>query len=319
MLGKGQLVADKRSREKVPPDINVTDDLSMMGRVVKVEKQVQSIESKLDCLLEIYRQCLHKGSVAALTLASLQMPVFEFDQTSDYQSPVDGSGSTQLSGCMSRSTSSRGLQQILSLNDPCAPSYCTINPARHAQVTPSRGSDGPTMSAASQIVQSAKVAVPTRQLSSFQNICRAGPLQIIPVTTEGTGSDATSFPIAAQVAEANLIQESLWRRSQSAENESLVKICSLSEKPLEHSMSVQNLIQSTHKLRVPFTGSDHKVSREHCPRLTDTQHLLRDQEIDTEMLEATVSLGAGVARIPQHSGRAEEPSGPLSRSHVRLK
>ncbi|XP_078398068.1 potassium voltage-gated channel subfamily KQT member 5-like [Cetorhinus maximus] len=319
MLGKGQLTTDKRSREKVPPGINVTDDLSMMGRLVKVEKQVQSIESKLDCLLEIYRQCLQKGSVSALTLASLQMPVFEFDQTSDYQSPVDGPGSAQFSGCMSRSTSTRGLQQMLSPNDSNAPSCYTISPVMHAQVTPSGDSDGPTMSAVNQMVQSTKMAVPTRQLSSFQDICRARPLQIIPVTAEGIGSDATSCPIAVQVAEANLIQETPWRRSQSAENESLTNVCSPTEKPLEHSPSVQNLIQSTHKLRVPFTGSDHKMSKEHCPDLTDSQLLIRDQEIGTEMLEATVALGAGVARTPQHIGRTEEPSGPISLSHVRLK
>ncbi|XP_041043304.1 LOW QUALITY PROTEIN: potassium voltage-gated channel subfamily KQT member 5-like [Carcharodon carcharias] len=319
MLGKGQLTTDKRSREKVPPGINVTDDLSMMGRLVKVEKQVQSIESKLDCLLEIYRQCLQKGSVSALTLASLQMPVFEFDQTSDYQSPVDGPGSAQFSGCMSRSTSTRGLQQILSPNDPNAPSCCTVSPVMHAQVTPRSDSDGPTMSAVNQMVQSTKMAVPTRQLSSFQDICRARPLQIIPVTAERIGSDAISCPITGQVAEANLIQETPWRRSQSAENESLINVCSPMEKTLEHSLSVQNLIQSTHKLRVPFTGSDHKMSNEHCPDLTDSQLLVRDQEIGTEMLKATISLGAGVVRTPQHIGRTEEPTGPLSLSHVRLK
>ncbi|XP_078069560.1 potassium voltage-gated channel subfamily KQT member 5-like isoform X2 [Mustelus asterias] len=319
MLGRGQVTSDKRSREKVPPDINVTDDLSMMGRVVNVEKQVQSIESKLDCLLEIYRQCLHKGSVSTLTLASLQMPVFEFDQTSDYQSPVDGPGSVPFNGCMSRSTSTRGLQQTLSINNPSAPANCTISPARQAPLAPRSESDRPRMSAVNQTVQSAKVAVPTRQLPSFQSFCRARPLQVVPAATEEIASDATSCPLAIQVADANIIQEAPWRRSQSAENESLVKVCSLTEKPLEHSVSVQNLIQCTHKLRVPFTGSSHKVGKEHCSDLADVPPLVRDQEVGAEMLEATLSPGAGVARTPQHSGPAEEPSGPLSRSHVRLK
>ncbi|XP_060710969.1 potassium voltage-gated channel subfamily KQT member 5 [Hemiscyllium ocellatum] len=222
MLGRGQLTTDKRSREKVPPDINATDDLSMMGRVVKVEKQVQSIESKLDCLLDIYRQCLQTGSVSALTLASLQMPVFESDQTSDYQSPLDGPNSAQFGGCMSRSTSSRGLQHILSPNDPRVPSCCTISSVMHPQVPPTTDSDGPTMSAVNQMVPSAKVAMPTLQLSPIQNVCRATPLQIIPTTR-----DATSCPPAGQGAGINLIQETQWKRSQSVENESLERLMAL--------------------------------------------------------------------------------------------
>ncbi|XP_043536538.1 potassium voltage-gated channel subfamily KQT member 5-like isoform X2 [Chiloscyllium plagiosum] len=314
MLGRGQLTTDKRSREKVPPDINATDDLSMMGRVVKVEKQVQSIESKLDCLLDIYRQCLHTGSVSALTLASLQMPVFESDQTSDYQSPLDGPNSAQFGGCMSRSTSSRGLQHILSPNDPCVPSCCTISSVMHPQVPPTTDSDGPTMSAVNRMVPSAKVAMPTLQLSPIQNVCRATPLQIIPTTR-----DATSCPPAGQGAGINLIQETQWKRSQSAENESLVRDCSLTEKPLEHSLSVQNLIQSTHSLRVPTTGSSYKVNQEHYSELADSLLLPRDEETGAEMLEANVSLRMDITRTHQHFSRSKEPSSPLSLSHVQLK
>ncbi|KYO28065.1 putative ATP-dependent RNA helicase DDX43 isoform B [Alligator mississippiensis] len=77
ILGKGQITTDKKSREKNTVENETTDDLSMLGRVVKVEKQVQSIESKLDSLLDIYQQVLRKGSASALTLASFQMPAFE--------------------------------------------------------------------------------------------------------------------------------------------------------------------------------------------------------------------------------------------------
>lgn len=41
ILGKGQITSDKKSREKIPAEHETTDDLSMLGRVVKVEKQVQ--------------------------------------------------------------------------------------------------------------------------------------------------------------------------------------------------------------------------------------------------------------------------------------
>uniref|UniRef100_A0A8C6PD74 Potassium voltage-gated channel subfamily Q member 4 n=1 Tax=Nothobranchius furzeri TaxID=105023 RepID=A0A8C6PD74_NOTFU len=79
---------DKKVRpekgEKTPPELDVLDELSMMGRVVKVEKQVQSIENKLDLLLNFYSLCLKKGSSHA-TLSSLLDP----DLTSDYHSPTD--------------------------------------------------------------------------------------------------------------------------------------------------------------------------------------------------------------------------------------
>ncbi|KAL0961852.1 hypothetical protein UPYG_G00332500 [Umbra pygmaea] len=70
--------------EKTPPELDLMDELSMMGRVIKVEKQVQSIENKLDILLNFYSQCLKKGS-SNFTLSSLLEP----DLTSDYHSPTD--------------------------------------------------------------------------------------------------------------------------------------------------------------------------------------------------------------------------------------
>ncbi|XP_010849581.1 PREDICTED: potassium voltage-gated channel subfamily KQT member 5 [Bison bison bison] len=77
ILGKGQITSDKKSREKITAEHEATDDLSMLGRVVKVEKQVQSIEAKLDCLLDIYQQVLRKGSAPALALAPFPSPPFE--------------------------------------------------------------------------------------------------------------------------------------------------------------------------------------------------------------------------------------------------
>ncbi|CAG5891736.1 unnamed protein product [Menidia menidia] len=88
IIGRGAVQPDKKTRpekgEKTPPELDPLDELSMMGRVVKVEKQVQSIENKLDLLLNFYSQCLKKGSSHA-TLSSLLDP----DLTSDYHSPTD--------------------------------------------------------------------------------------------------------------------------------------------------------------------------------------------------------------------------------------
>ncbi|KAL4629460.1 potassium voltage-gated channel subfamily KQT member 4 isoform X1 [Arapaima gigas] len=88
IVGRGAIQPDKKMRsekgEKTQPDLDPLDELSMMGRVAKVEKQVQSIENKLDLLLNFYTQCLKKGS-SHVTLSSLLEP----DLTSDYHSPTD--------------------------------------------------------------------------------------------------------------------------------------------------------------------------------------------------------------------------------------
>ncbi|XP_053855081.1 potassium voltage-gated channel subfamily KQT member 4 [Vidua macroura] len=86
------LPADKKVREKGEKpalEAELVDELSMMGRVVKVERQVQSIEHKLDLLLGLYSQCLRKGSANSFVLAAVRAPPGEPDITSDYQSPVE--------------------------------------------------------------------------------------------------------------------------------------------------------------------------------------------------------------------------------------
>ncbi|KAM6296012.1 potassium voltage-gated channel subfamily KQT member 4 [Aegotheles albertisi] len=92
IVGKVALAADKKMREKgekLALESELVDELSMMGRVVKVERQVQSIEQKLDLLLGLYSQCLRKGSINSFSLAAVKVPSCEPDITSDYHSPVD--------------------------------------------------------------------------------------------------------------------------------------------------------------------------------------------------------------------------------------
>uniref|UniRef100_A0A8C2LBK0 Potassium voltage-gated channel, KQT-like subfamily, member 5a n=1 Tax=Cyprinus carpio TaxID=7962 RepID=A0A8C2LBK0_CYPCA len=115
ILGKGQISVDRKGREKILPEgESLEHDMSMLGRVCKVERQVQSIESKLDSLLDIYRQVLQKGSSSMLGLSAL--PLFELDQTSDYQSSIhskDLSSSSQLTGSsVSRSGSKTSLWRL---------------------------------------------------------------------------------------------------------------------------------------------------------------------------------------------------------------
>uniref|UniRef100_A0A3B4VB67 Potassium voltage-gated channel subfamily Q member 5 n=1 Tax=Seriola dumerili TaxID=41447 RepID=A0A3B4VB67_SERDU len=136
ILGKGQIPVDKKMRDKLHPDGDSLEGMSMLGRVCKVERQVTSIESKLDSLLDVYRQVLQKGS-SALTLSSL--PLFELDsqrhRSSDYQTsiigrdlpspqggdPVRGGGDN--SGGLRRSLSAnpKGLRLILAPADDDGP------------------------------------------------------------------------------------------------------------------------------------------------------------------------------------------------------
>ncbi|XP_040830381.1 potassium voltage-gated channel subfamily KQT member 4 isoform X2 [Ochotona curzoniae] len=88
IVGRGS--ADRKAREKGDKghtEAEAVDEISMMGRVVKVEKQVQSIEHKLDLLLGFYSRCLRSGTSASL--GTVQVPLFDPDITSDYHSPVD--------------------------------------------------------------------------------------------------------------------------------------------------------------------------------------------------------------------------------------
>ncbi|XP_069568369.1 potassium voltage-gated channel subfamily KQT member 4 isoform X5 [Brachyistius frenatus] len=91
ILGKGQIPVDKKMRDKLHSDGESLEGVSMLGRVCKVERQVTSIESKLDSLLDVYRQVLQKGP-SALTLSSL--PLFELENhqrhNSDYPTSIIG-------------------------------------------------------------------------------------------------------------------------------------------------------------------------------------------------------------------------------------
>lgn len=107
--------------------------------------QVQSIESKLDSLLDIYRQVLQKGSSSVMGLSAL--PLFELEQTSDYHSSIqskDLSSSTQLTGSgVSRSASANlpcGLQLVLAPSElnlgtgyPTSASSFSPSPLLHTQ------------------------------------------------------------------------------------------------------------------------------------------------------------------------------------------
>ncbi|XP_071597655.1 potassium voltage-gated channel subfamily KQT member 5 isoform X1 [Heliangelus exortis] len=352
ILGKGQITADKRSREKNPAENETADDLSMLGRVVKVEKQVQSIESKLDCLLDIYQQVLRKGSASALTLASLQMPAFECEQTSDYQSPSDSkdsSNSAQMSGCVSRSASAnlpRGLQLILTPNEFSTQAYYAFSPALHSQAT-QVPNDGPAAvnNSSNQINQAMKPPTPTTlqipPFSSMKHISRPEPVHIIPVTTQENISDVTACLVASkdngQVAQPSATKDLTWRKSLDTEGEPLLSVKPVVQMDLGKSLSVQNLIQSTEELNVQIAGSDSSGSRgsqEVYSKWRESKLFITDEELETEAETETTeaisrplvetalsadSLRTGISRSSQNICKPGDGTEALNLLHVKLK
>ncbi|XP_003271156.2 potassium voltage-gated channel subfamily KQT member 5 isoform X1 [Nomascus leucogenys] len=359
ILGKGQITSDKKSREKITAEHETTDDLSMLGRVVKVEKQVQSIESKLDCLLDIYQQVLRKGSASALALASFQIPPFECEQTSDYQSPVDSkdlSGSAQNSGCLSRSTSaniSRGLQFILTPNEFSAQTFYALSPTMHSQATqvPISQSEGSAVAAtnaiANQINTAPKPAAPTTlqippPLPAIKHLPRPETLHPNPAGLQESISDVTTCLVASkenvQVAQSNLTKDRSMRKSFDMGGETLLSVCPVVPKDLGKSLSVQNLIKSTEELNIQLSGSESSGSRgsqDFYPKWRESKLFITDEEVGPEETEtdtfdaapqpareaafASDSLRTGRSRSSQSICKAGESTDALSLPHVKLK
>nr|KAF6505643.1 potassium voltage-gated channel subfamily Q member 5 [Rousettus aegyptiacus] len=359
ILGKGQITSDKKSREKITAEHETTDDLSMLGRVVKVEKQVQSIESKLDCLLDIYQQVLRKGSASALTLASFQIPPFECEQTSDYQSPVDSkdlSSSAQNSGCLTRSASaniSRGLQFILTPNEFSAQTFYALSPTMHSQTTqvPMSQSDGSAVAAtnniANQINAAPKPAAPTTlqippPLPAIKHLPRPETLHPNPPGLQESISDVTTCLVASkenvQVAQSNLTKDRSLRKSFDMGGETLLSVHPVGPKDLGKSLSVQNLIRSTEELNIQLSGSESSGSRgsqDFYPKWRESKLFITDEEAGPEETEtdafdalpqparetalASDSLRTGRSRSSQSICKAGESTDALSLPHVKLK
>ncbi|KAG1933587.1 potassium voltage-gated channel subfamily KQT [Pimephales promelas] len=185
ILGRGQMPVDKKVREKLLSDGDILEDVSMLGRVCKVERQVQSIEAKLDSLLDIYRQVLQKGSSSVLTLSSL--PPFGLEETSDYQSTIlskDLSCSSQVSQSIC-GNHPRALQLIL------APSELNINQNNSTTSSPglNPASASPFNPSAFQVPSTPSMECPSAQGS---------PSQIL--SANSFHSSVSHFPYVGQPA-----------------------------------------------------------------------------------------------------------------------
>uniref|UniRef100_A0A8B9LUJ0 Potassium voltage-gated channel, KQT-like subfamily, member 5a n=1 Tax=Astyanax mexicanus TaxID=7994 RepID=A0A8B9LUJ0_ASTMX len=325
ILGKGQIPMDRKMRDRILPEgESLEHDMSMLGRVCKVERQVQSIESKLDSLLDVYRQVLQKGSSSVLGLSAL--PLFELEQTSDYHSSIqskDLSSSTQLSGSgVSRSASANlpcGLQLVL------APSELNL------------GTGYPT--SASSFSPSPLLH---NQPSSPDSVYPTSPPPIL--TPNNLSRGHPNFSELKQT-EAVSDREGSWRRHLSLEINPLGLLSSPTNHPLHSdrglgkSFSAQNLMLPSGgdchpNLSARSSGSSNNESndRETLPDWGNTELFISDKELatnkgnfnflsqqsmDTSFTSELVQTGT--------AGPSHSPAGPsgssdsLSLPHVHLK
>ncbi|NXB35074.1 KCNQ2 protein, partial [Eulacestoma nigropectus] len=117
IVGRGSSMTDK-DRTKGPADGELPEDPSMMGRLGKVEKQVQSMEKKLDFLVNIYMQRMGIPPTETEAYFGSKEP----DPAPPYHSPEDSREHIDKNGCIIkiiRSTSSMGQKNF---SAPPAPS-----------------------------------------------------------------------------------------------------------------------------------------------------------------------------------------------------
>ncbi|XP_041112417.1 potassium voltage-gated channel subfamily KQT member 2-like isoform X4 [Polyodon spathula] len=119
IVGRGTAITDK-DRTKVATEGDHPEDPSMMGKLGKVEKQVMSMERKLDFLVNIYVQRM--GIPQSETEAYFGSK--EPEPAPPYHSPVDSREQMDKNGCITkiiRSNSSAGQKNFDAPPDPPGP------------------------------------------------------------------------------------------------------------------------------------------------------------------------------------------------------
>ncbi|NXX92891.1 KCNQ2 protein, partial [Centropus bengalensis] len=123
IVGRGSSMTDK-DMTKGPAEGELPEDPSMMGRLGKVEKQVQSMEKKLDFLVNIYMQRMGIPPTETEAYFGSKEP----DPAPPYHSPEDSREHIDKNGCIIkiiRSTSSMGQKNFSAPpapNNACPPS-----------------------------------------------------------------------------------------------------------------------------------------------------------------------------------------------------
>ncbi|XP_012628411.1 potassium voltage-gated channel subfamily KQT member 2 isoform X2 [Microcebus murinus] len=117
IVGRGPAITDK-DRTKGPAEAELPEDVSMMGRLGKVERQVLSMEKKLDFLVSIYMQRMGIPPTETEAYFGAKEP----EPAPPYHSPEDSREQADKHGCIIkivRSTSSTGQKNFSA--PPAAP------------------------------------------------------------------------------------------------------------------------------------------------------------------------------------------------------
>ncbi|XP_066518762.1 potassium voltage-gated channel subfamily KQT member 2 isoform X1 [Hoplias malabaricus] len=127
IVGRGAPITDK-DRPKSTTEAEITEDPSMMGRLVKVEKQVMSMERKLDFLVNVYIQRM--GIPQSETDAYFGSK--EPDPAPPYHSPVDHMEKSGSITKIIRSNSAAGQKNF----DPPPSNHCHPSTSWHPHALP---------------------------------------------------------------------------------------------------------------------------------------------------------------------------------------
>uniref|UniRef100_A0A452E7L1 Potassium voltage-gated channel subfamily Q member 2 n=1 Tax=Capra hircus TaxID=9925 RepID=A0A452E7L1_CAPHI len=136
IVGRGPAMADK-DRGKGPAEAELPEDPSMMGRLGKVEKQVLSMEKKLDFLVNIYMQRMGVPPTETEAYFGAKEP----EPAPPYHSPEDSRDHGGRSGCiikLVRSTSSVG-QKNFAAPPPAPSAQCPPSTSWQQQCHPRPG------------------------------------------------------------------------------------------------------------------------------------------------------------------------------------
>lgn len=301
--------------------------------------QVQSIETKLDSLLDIYRQVLRKGSSSGL-------PLFHLEQTSDYRS----STLSKDTSCSTSTSVPRGLQLVLPTNELClnlSTSPCGALTSSSFSPSPLPPESSTTSSPTPVLSPNSLAATPfsdlpkprphhpftpsTLQLPPPNALPPHSSCAVEPTDTEG---DQGGFQLRNKPSAK---EDGSWRRHTSLEMGPLVALspgpadCSLGK-----SLSVQNFlgvdVECCSKPSSSYSNRDFNMSPHSSQGLPTSEWekvelIISDQDMNM--------LGESSDFLEQRTTESTSPSGPLgatkassalslavdthSISHVRLK
>uniref|UniRef100_A0A8C9CNI6 Potassium voltage-gated channel subfamily Q member 2 n=1 Tax=Phocoena sinus TaxID=42100 RepID=A0A8C9CNI6_PHOSS len=136
IVGRGPAIADK-DRGKGPAEAELPEDPSMMGRLGKVEKQVLSMEKKLDFLVNIYTQRMGVPPTETEAYFGAKEP----EPAPPYHSPEDSRDHGGRNGCIIKligSTSATGPKNF-SAPPAAPPAPCPPSTSWQQQCHPRQG------------------------------------------------------------------------------------------------------------------------------------------------------------------------------------